>query len=156
MCIAENCTTETKMGDVQSRLCSVFLFLAWFCLPMVASAQDADKDARPPAAKGDRLLGLGINEGSIGFEKALSAARDAGLQFVDLPSQWDDIETKPGEFTNQWLDIANAYYPAIGIRLVISLNPIDTNKLRLPADLRASLSMIRPSSSATTRLLITF
>jgi hypothetical protein len=123
------------MPDVQSRFCSVFLFLAWVCLPTVALAQNADNDAKQATAKGGRLLGLGINEGSIGFEKAFSAARAAGLQFVELPSQWDDIEPKPGEFTNQWLDIANAYYPAVGIRLVISLNPIDTNKLRLPADL---------------------
>jgi hypothetical protein len=126
------------MPDIQSPLCNLFHLLVWLCLPIVGSAQDADKDARPPAAKGDRLLGLGINEGSIGFEKAFAAARDAGLQFVELPSQWDDIEPKPGEFTNQWLDIANAYYPAVGIRLVISLNPIDTNKLRLPTDLRGT------------------
>ena len=102
---------------------------------LASARQNADNDTRQPAAKGDRLFGLGINEGSIGFGKAFAAARDAGLQFVELPSQWDDIEPKPGEFTNQWLDIANAYYPAVGIRLVISLNPIDTNKLRMPADL---------------------
>lgn len=113
------------------------LLLAPVCQQTIASAQaqNADNDAKQPAAKGDRLLGLGINEGSIGFGEAFAAARDAGLQFVELPSQWDDIEPKPGEFTNQWLDIANAYYPAVGTRLVISLNPIDTNKLRLPADL---------------------
>ena len=123
------------MPDTQSRLCSLFLLLVWVCLPTVASAQNADNDTRQPAAKGDRLLGLGISEGSIGFGKAFAAAREAGLQFVELPSQWDDIEPKPGAFTNQWLDIANAYYPAVGIRLAISLNPIDTNKLRMPADL---------------------
>ena len=91
---------------------------------------------KPVAPKGDRLLGLGINEGSIGFERAFAAAREAGMQFTELATQWDDIEPKLGEFTNQWLDIANAYYPRVGIRLVISLNPIDTNRLRLPADLR--------------------
>jgi hypothetical protein len=99
-------------------------------------AQNADADRGQVSAKGDRLLGLGINEGSIGFEQAFAAARDVGMQFTELATQWDDIEPRPGEFTNQWLDIANAYYPAFGIRLVISLNPIDTNRLRLPADLR--------------------
>jgi hypothetical protein len=93
-------------------------------------------DGNAAVPKGDRLLGLGINEGSIGFEKAFAAALEAGMQFTELATPWDDIEPKPGEYTNQWLDIANAYYPAVGIRLVISLNPIDTNRLRLPADLR--------------------
>ena len=65
-------------------------------------------DAKNVVPKGDRLLGLGINEGSIGFEKSFAAAREAGMQFVELSSQWDDIQPKPGEFTNQWLDVANA------------------------------------------------
>ena len=86
--------------------------------------------------RGDRLLGIGINEGSIGFEKAFPAAQTTGMQFVELPQQWDEIEKEAGEFTNQWLDVANAYYPRVGVRLVISLNPIDTNSLRLPDDLR--------------------
>ncbi len=88
--------------------------------------------------KGDRVLGIGINEGSIGFERAFPAAQSTGMQFVELPQQWDEIEAKPGQFTNRWLDVANAYYPQVGVRLVISLNPIDTNSLRLPKDLRGN------------------
>jgi len=60
-----------EMPNRQSRCCNLLLLLGWVCLATVGSAQDADKDARPPAAKGDRLLGLGISEGSIGFEKAV-------------------------------------------------------------------------------------
>jgi hypothetical protein len=110
---------------------SVTLAIQICLLAGVGAAED-----NAVAAKGDRLLGMGINEGAIGFEQAFAAARGAGMQFTELATQWDDIEPKPGEFSNQWLDIANAYYPAVGIRLVISLNPIDTNRLRLPADLR--------------------
>lgn len=90
----------------------------------------------PVQPKGERLLGFGINEGSIGFEKAFASAREAGLEFVELPTHWDDIEPKPEEYTNQWLDVADAYYPGVGTRMVISLNPIDTNRLRVPHDLR--------------------
>lgn len=86
--------------------------------------------------KGERLLGIGINEGSIGFDKAFPVAQSTGMQFVELPQQWDEIEPKPSKFTNQWLDIANAYYPQVGVRLVISLNAIDTNSLRMPVDLK--------------------
>jgi len=133
----ENSKVGAKMQDIQRRFWNVRLLLVSVCLPTIALAQatSGDNHTARPAAKGERLLGLGINEGSVGFGKAFAAARDAGLQFVELPSQWDDIEPKPGEFTNKWLDIANAYYPGMGTRLVISLNPIDTNKLRLPADL---------------------
>ena len=58
------------------------------------------------------------------------------MQFVELPQQWDEIEPEPGKFRNQWLDIANAYYPQVGVTLASSLNPIDTNSLRLPGDLK--------------------
>ncbi len=84
----------------------------------------------------DRLLGIGVNEGSVGFEVAMRSARAAGVQVIELPQQWDDIEPRPGKYTGKWFDIANAYYPAAGIKLVISLNPIDTNSLRVPDDLR--------------------
>ena len=86
--------------------------------------------------RGQRVLGIGINEGSIGFDKAFPAAQRSGMQFVELPQQWDEIEPEPGKFRNQWLDIANAYYPQVGVKLAISLNPIDTNSLRLPGDLK--------------------
>lgn len=125
------------MPNRQSWFLNLLLLLASVCPRTVASAQapNADNDRARPMTKGDRLLGLGINEGSLGFGRAFAAARDVGIQFVELPSQWDDIESKPGVFTNKWLDIANAYYPTVGVRLVISLNPIDTNRRRLPADL---------------------
>lgn len=86
--------------------------------------------------RGTRLLGIGVNEGSIGFDKAFPVAQKSGIQFVELPQQWDEIEPKPGKYTSQWLDIANAYYPQVGVRLVISLNPIDTTSWRVPEDLR--------------------
>ena len=50
--------------------------------------------------RGERLLGIGINEGSIGFDKAFPVAQSTGMQFVELPQQWDEIEPKPGKFTN--------------------------------------------------------
>jgi hypothetical protein len=58
------------------------------------------------------------------------------MQFVELAQQWDEIEPQAGQLTNQWLDVANAYYPQVGVRLVISLNPIDTSSSRLPNDLK--------------------
>lgn len=85
--------------------------------------------------RGDRLLGLGVNTGSIGFEKAMKVARGVGLNVIELPVQWDEIEKKQGKYKNEWLDIANSYYPSLGIKVLVSFNPIDTNSLRVPADL---------------------
>lgn len=98
--------------------------------------RDAQRARAEAAAKGDRLLGLGVNEGSIGFEKAFRAARQTGIQFIELSQQWDDIEPKPGRFTNVYLDVANVYYSATKTGLVITFNPIDTTALRVPADLQ--------------------
>lgn len=108
------------------------LLMVTSCVILLTQAACAQR----PLMKGDRLLGIGINEGSIGFDAAFPVAKAAGMQFVELPQQWDEIEPKPGQFTSPFLDIANAYYPTVGIRLVISLNPIDTNSLRLPKDLQ--------------------
>jgi len=112
------------------------LLLSVLSVTLVGNAYAQEIDGGAAAAEEPRLLGIGINEGSIGFEKAFAAARSAGVQFVEIPNAWDDIEKKPGEFSNQWLDIADTYYPTVNVSLVISLNPIDTNKLRMPADLR--------------------
>ncbi len=90
-----------------------------------------------PIPKGSRLLGIGITDGSIGFNAAFAQARSAGLQFVTLAQSWDDIEKSAGVFSNTFLDIANAFYPANNTRVVLEFNPIDTNVVRLPADIRA-------------------
>lgn len=44
----------------------------------------------------DRKLGFGVTEGSIGYELAFASARDAGMQFIELPQQWDEFEIRRG------------------------------------------------------------
>ena len=89
----------------------------------------------PGLAKGDRLLGLGLTEGAVGFSESFEIAQDLGVQVVELSLAWDDIETAPGNYENEYLDIANAFYPPNNVQVSLSINPIDTNNLRLPPDL---------------------
>ncbi|TWU55001.1 hypothetical protein Poly51_37500 [Rubripirellula tenax] len=65
-------------------------------------------------------------------------AKHAGIQFIELPQQWDEIETAPGTYASEFATIANQVYPALDTAIVLSLNPIDTNALRVPKHLRES------------------
>ena len=82
--------------------------------------------------KQDRMLGMGVTEGSIGYEAAFTKARRAGVQFIELPQPWDEIEVKPGEFSSPFLKMANEVYPPVKTSLIVSINPIDTSSLRVP------------------------
>jgi hypothetical protein len=63
-----------------------------------------------PEPKGNRLIGHGISEGAVGFGKAFALARDAGLEFIELPFAWHSIETAPGTYGNKNLKIANVFF----------------------------------------------
>jgi hypothetical protein len=89
-----------------------------------------------PLSKGRRLIGHGITEGAIEFGQAFTLARDAGLEFIELPRAWDSIETAPGRSHSNILTIANAFFPARDIKIFLTVNPIDINNLRMPADLK--------------------
>ena len=67
---------------------------------------------------------------------AFTLARDAGLEFIELPLAWDSIETAPGRYQSNILTIANAFFPARVVKVFLTVNPIDTNNLRMPADLK--------------------
>src|SRR5690349_18538805 len=92
----------------------------------------------PPVPRGDRLLSIAVNEAADkDFGKAFARAQRAGLQVVGLPLAWDDLETAPGTYQPKinLLEIASQFYPAQKIKISLEVNPIDTNKVRLPKDL---------------------
>lgn len=89
-----------------------------------------------PQPRGKRTLGIGISDGSIGFNAAFMIAKEAGAEVVEIPTFWDEIETSPGAFSGGWLPVADAFYPQSNTKISISLNAVDTNKLRLPDDLK--------------------
>jgi len=88
--------------------------------------------------KAGRVLSIDVNVGKDGdFSKAITEARHAGLETVVLPIDWNLIETAPGTFApkTNYLAIANAYYPALGMPVHLVLRPIHTNQKVVPADL---------------------
>ncbi|MGB7328132.1 MAG: hypothetical protein WBD31_24870 [Rubripirellula sp.] len=90
----------------------------------------------PVGTMPDRTLGFGVTEGSVGYELAFASAKHAGIQFIELPQQWDEIEATPATYTSEFVSMANQVYPALDTSIVLSLNPIDTNALRVPEHLR--------------------
>ena len=88
--------------------------------------------------RGDRTLSIDVNEAADGdYDPAFRLGREVGAQAVSLSIPWDTFEVAPGVFSPEpdFLAIANAYYPASDTSLAITLAPIDTNQLRVPADL---------------------
>lgn len=107
--------------------------------PRGSNASTASKGAeRNFAPRGDRLLSIALNETpSQKFDKAIKKAESVGIQVVTLPLPWDEIEKEPGKYKNDLLKIADSFYSKKGLQLAIELNPIDTNNIRMPNDLKS-------------------
>lgn len=103
--------------------------------PNEATFHNIEKGSVSVKQRGARLLGFGVTEGSVGYEVAFGEAKAAGIQFVELAQQWDEVELSPGSLKSPFLKIANELYPAFDTALVLSINPIDTSSLRVPKHL---------------------
>jgi len=87
--------------------------------------------------RGARSFGLAVGAAEDGdYDGAFGKARAIGMDVTSLSLGWDDIEVSPGVFANPFLAIAEAYYPPSGTGVVLAISPIDTNVLRVPADLQ--------------------
>jgi hypothetical protein len=87
--------------------------------------------------RGGRLLGIDITKSQSGtYDDAINLAKSVGIDFVALTLNWDMIETSPGVYDDTWLDVANLYYPAQGVKLALILSTIATVADCRPADLR--------------------
>jgi len=86
--------------------------------------------------RGARSFGLAVGAAEDGdYDGAFGKAVAIGMNVTSLSLAWDDVEVSPGIFANPFLAIAEAYYPPSGTGVVLALSPIDTNVLRVPADL---------------------
>jgi hypothetical protein len=94
-------------------------------------------DTQQPVPKGDRLLGCAVTEAQDkNYGGAMMQAKAAGIQVVSLKLDWDDVEKQPGVFESPWPKIANGYYPAQGMQVSLRVATLDTNRNRVPADIR--------------------
>jgi len=87
--------------------------------------------------KGDRQLAIDVNPAADDdYETAFQMAKDTGIERTSLFQNWDTLEPSPQNYFGEWLQIADAYYPAKGIALDLTIAVIHTNQSTVPADLR--------------------
>ncbi|MDJ0755389.1 MAG: hypothetical protein QNJ45_17830 [Ardenticatenaceae bacterium] len=127
-----------------------FLFVSLLLVGLISGCDDPAAVPPPPAStgapfpvadaqmRGDRLFTMSVTEAAgEDYDLSMDLARSVGTESVSLSVYWDDIETAPGEFAPDpnWLEIANVYYAAKEVEVTLALSVIDTNNIRLPADL---------------------
>ncbi|HQR41099.1 MAG TPA: hypothetical protein PLX97_00415 [Gemmatales bacterium] len=106
------------------------ILLVGMLFPVMILAQDA----KP---KEKRLLGMSVKEAAgEQWLGAYTLARKAGVQVLGLSLAWDDLEPKPGQFNDQFVDVVAKFYPQLGIRVAFDIKTIDSNPIRMPADLK--------------------
>lgn len=129
-----------KPGTVAwtAKLCVCVAVLFAACDAEAAAGPEPPGDAMPALDRGERVLGVAISDRADGgFNEAFLEAVDAGMQATSLPLAWDDLEVQPGVYAPaiDYLAIASSYYGPRGTRLLLEINPIDTNNNRVPAHL---------------------
>jgi len=89
--------------------------------------------------KGDRLLGMDIlNSTENGtFEGDFQKAKEFGIQFTGLHLLWTQLEPSPENYTDPMdaLSSFDAFSTANGIKLSLTIRPIDLTGKTVPADL---------------------
>lgn len=99
---------------------------------------EAPSDSTPVVPKGQRVLAISISDRADGnFNDAFAEARTMGMEATSLSLAWDDLEVAPGVYDPEidFLEIAADYYPPRATRLLLTINPIDTNNRRVPEHL---------------------
>ena len=103
------------------------------------------------AARGARILGLGIAIGDLDFQRNVQTARDAGAQTTNLSFAWDDVErpydagvadatdagasSPPTQLFNPLLHVANLVLPDERMGATVTLDALDVGGSRAPAEL---------------------
>jgi hypothetical protein len=113
----------------------LFLGLVVSSFPESSQPLDAYEIAEVVGAlsKGNRLLGINISEGALGFDAAFSEVQSAGIEVIELNIPWDEIEIDQGQYQDPWgiLD-SITFYGEHNISVGFSLGVIDTVERRTP------------------------
>lgn len=82
-------------------------------------------------------LGVHVNETpQVRYGDGFARAAAAGSELESLALNWTDLEPEPGRLRGELLEIADAFYPSRGTRLILVVRPLDTNGMHLPPDLK--------------------
>ncbi len=73
--------------------------------------------------------------GSFNYDSTFAIGEELGMTQTGLYFNWTTLETAPLQYDFTLLQIANIYYPVNGIAIDLTITPIHTNVLEMPADL---------------------
>ena len=105
----------------------------------IPTLEPAAAGREKPLQQGGRTLELHLNTAeNDNFEQSVRKAKALGAESVSLSVHWDNYETAPGVYQPEqdWLEIANAYYPAQDLQVSLVISVLDTTEIRLPEDLQ--------------------
>lgn len=89
------------------------------------------------------------------YDSCFKVGKDLGMGQVGMFQTWKTLEPSPLSYSMSFLDIANMYYPAMGMPLDLTLVPINTNVLEVPSDLTVTPMSSTVMISRFNRLLDT-
>lgn len=69
------------------------------------------------------------------YDSCFALGANIGMSSVGLFQNWTAIETAPNTYNLAIFDIANSYYPFYNMPIDLTITPIHTNNLEVPADL---------------------
>ncbi len=102
------------------------------------------KDAVTPEASSIKpstnFIGVDISvfpeDASVDYNACVALGKSVGMSEVGLHLTWTALEIAPNTFNLNILDIANQYYPANNLSVDLNIDPIETNVLEVPSDLK--------------------
>lgn len=119
------------------RVVAATIFVFWISsFSFIASWGMSSKPTQ--ISKGERILSIQVNLGEEGdYDSIFDESLEAGNETQVLSQDWNELETTPGKFepSQNFLAIANVYYPARHIPLHLTIRPIHTNRKVVPSDL---------------------
>lgn len=112
-----------------------FLFLILTCAVFLHSSL-----VRAQINPASNFIGLDIStpaqNASFTYDSCFALGANLGMSRVGMYQNWTAIETAPLTYNLAIMDIANAYYPAYHMAVDLTIAPIHTNNLEVPADLK--------------------
>ena len=111
------------------------MLAAVLLLPACGSGSD-DAPAAGPVPRGARIIGIHVQPPQDNdYNAAIVQAESFGTESVPFFATWASLETSPGVYDGALLATVNAYYPPKGLKNSITIAPINTNVVEVPADL---------------------
>lgn len=90
-----------------------------------------------PVPKGDRILAVNVNTSAANhYVSAFSRGAAVGMETTSLHFDWNVLEPSPQFYQKAHLEIANLFYPAQAVGVILTLAPIHNVANNLPSDLK--------------------